>query len=320
MKVPSAVGPCLVALTLALLARDTDAHACSCVAREPSAYLASADAVFVGVAEAQGDTVTMRVLHVLKGHPGKRVVVSRGSDAASGCTAVYRSGEVALVFVRAGKVVVCDGNYTLTYALGLPGIAQIFRTPKPSVPAIATLQRALEATITPYLGGRTDVVVRSDMALGATFAVGATRFTVGAPREPGLRPDDVRITDWVRAGGATFVSGELASEGVRFAVLLGGDRASDLPDDMMVYGRVVIETNVAGPYACAVDADCTATCAAGAVNAAWLARERDHLSDCHDGCTSKKSDAPRCVAGVCTAYFRGAVSDECTRRPIPWRR
>lgn len=315
MRVSVIALSCLVVLGIVAGLRGGEARACSCLARAPVAYFKAADAVFIGVADVKGDAVTLQVLHVLKGEPGPRVVLSDAGHAPSGCAAGYRTGEVAIVFLRAGQASVCDGNYAMDYTLGMPGLADLFRVSKPELPTVATLRRALEVTLTPYLGGRADIAVRTDLHGGQAFTIGATRFVTRGTREPGVRPDDVHITDWVSAAGATFVAGELPSEGVRFAVLLGGETGQG----PLVYGQRLVETKVATPYACAVDADCTQTCAAGAVNAAWLAETRERLTDCHDGCTSKGTDPPRCQGGICTAYFRGAVSQACTRRPVPWR-
>ncbi|MFO0749052.1 MAG: hypothetical protein U1F43_25820 [Myxococcota bacterium] len=279
----------LAAALLPSLLASAPARACSCAGRPPLDYFAAADAVFVGVAPPTPAVAQrMQVLHVLKGRPGKSVALAAGRAADDGCAAAYQAGEVALVFVKAGRVSVCDGNYALSVMLADPGLEQVFAAApgKPEPASDAALAQAFEATLTPYRHGR-------------------------------ARWDGVVVDTAQRRGTLTFIAGRYPAEGVRFAVLVGDGPSGDA----LVYGQSVVERSAPEPYRCERDDECTPTCAAGAVNAAWLAGAREELTpDCEDGCTSKGSGPARCVDHTCTAFFGGAPSAECTRRPIPWRR
>ncbi|MGM0575774.1 MAG: hypothetical protein ACQEXJ_08610 [Myxococcota bacterium] len=70
-------------------------------------------------------------------------------------------------------------------------------------------------------------------------------------------------------------------------------------------------------FRCDVDANCVNTCRYGAVSRRWASRLWD---DCEDGCAGPEVAEPRCVEGVCTAFFEdgedGAKIDDCTRKPV----
>lgn len=79
-------------------------------------------------------------------------------------------------------------------------------------------------------------------------------------------------------------------------------------------------TNVVpSQYDCASDADCTLSCAYGAVNRRWYqanqATVRAH--ECDDGCASAGYHTS-CVEGTCMAYDQADRLDEaCSRRVVP---
>ncbi|MEZ4449841.1 MAG: hypothetical protein R3B09_10220 [Nannocystaceae bacterium] len=65
-------------------------------------------------------------------------------------------------------------------------------------------------------------------------------------------------------------------------------------------------------YTCSADHECVASCSQGAVNRAWYERMFPGGEACEDGCTSKGSEAPRCMAGTCVAYHDGDTDPWCT--------
>lgn len=78
----------------------------------------------------------------------------------------------------------------------------------------------------------------------------------------------------------------------------------------------------AGQWACATDADCMSSCAAGAVNKQWYASA--HVQECEDGCDNQITAAPRCISGSCVAFQDdprdpskpATRNDYCTHKPI----
>jgi hypothetical protein len=72
----------------------------------------------------------------------------------------------------------------------------------------------------------------------------------------------------------------------------------------------------ADQWTCAKDADCTQTCALGAVSRAWLERNRD-ADPCDDGC-GWKSGMQACRDGECvTLTAEGDIDEACTKKPVP---
>jgi hypothetical protein len=70
-----------------------------------------------------------------------------------------------------------------------------------------------------------------------------------------------------------------------------------------------------GQVDCVVDADCTTSCAHGAVSKAWYLGDRVSHDGCEDGCASKGMSA-RCLNAKCTEFdARGRLVPECTQRP-----
>ncbi|NUO48385.1 MAG: hypothetical protein HOV80_05965 [Polyangiaceae bacterium] len=71
-------------------------------------------------------------------------------------------------------------------------------------------------------------------------------------------------------------------------------------------------------WACSVDADCTNSCALGAVSSAWYAAAK--VDECEDGCANVLAEPPRCIDGGCVAFSQppegGAAkkNDWCTRK------
>jgi hypothetical protein len=69
-----------------------------------------------------------------------------------------------------------------------------------------------------------------------------------------------------------------------------------------------------GMFTCQQNRDCVSSCRHGAVNREWYAASYPGGETCEDGCTSKGFEAPRCVAGTCTAFREGAPDPGCTRK------
>lgn len=71
-----------------------------------------------------------------------------------------------------------------------------------------------------------------------------------------------------------------------------------------------------GQWACEKRADCTQTCALGAVSLAWLKAHRD-ADTCDDGCGWKSTEVD-CREGKCvTTNPDGSVNDACSFKPYP---
>lgn len=74
---------------------------------------------------------------------------------------------------------------------------------------------------------------------------------------------------------------------------------------------------VPGAYACSEDADCTTTCAQGAINKTWHEKNNKSLATCKDGCSRQGTRPARCIAGACTRIGRDNKPDlSCTRKLI----
>jgi hypothetical protein len=71
-----------------------------------------------------------------------------------------------------------------------------------------------------------------------------------------------------------------------------------------------------GAFGCKVAADCVNSCRHGAVSRTWYRTHYPGGERCKDGCTSKGTEAPRCVAQSCVAYYKGKPSATCTRRQV----
>lgn len=72
-------------------------------------------------------------------------------------------------------------------------------------------------------------------------------------------------------------------------------------------------------WACTKDAECSQTCALGAVSKAWLADHRD-LDTCDDGC-GWRSGSIACRDGECvTLTDDGDIDENCTKRTTPMYR
>jgi hypothetical protein len=72
-------------------------------------------------------------------------------------------------------------------------------------------------------------------------------------------------------------------------------------------------------FKCATDPECMNSCAYGAVNTAWYARQTN-LRECQDGCANQIAAPPRCERGTCVAYQvdpsdRNRITrrDDCTQ-------
>jgi hypothetical protein len=68
------------------------------------------------------------------------------------------------------------------------------------------------------------------------------------------------------------------------------------------------------PYRCSADADCTMSCAFGALNARWYNAHQRRLAECKDGCAEVA--APRCVKGLCAAFEGNKLDPGCTRKKV----
>ncbi len=66
-------------------------------------------------------------------------------------------------------------------------------------------------------------------------------------------------------------------------------------------------------WTCTKDADCTQTCALGAVNLEWLRAHKD-ADACEDGCSWKGTQVGCRDGGCVTLTKDGDIDRECTRR------
>lgn len=66
-------------------------------------------------------------------------------------------------------------------------------------------------------------------------------------------------------------------------------------------------------WTCTKDADCTQTCALGAVNLEWL-RAHEDADACEDGCSWKGTQVACRDGGCVTLTKDGDIDRECTRR------
>ena len=120
----------LLSLSLLAAADFTSApvaHA-SCVKRTAAQYVKDADLVFIGRAgplkiRGKESTQGIRVLHRIKGKPGKVFTRVRPAGMPIPNDRVYAEGEVALFFVRKGNIDLCAGNFQL--AAQMPFIGEV---------------------------------------------------------------------------------------------------------------------------------------------------------------------------------------------------
>ena len=76
--------------------------------------------------------------------------------------------------------------------------------------------------------------------------------------------------------------------------------------------------DVEGAYRCKQDADCTITCAQGAVNRTWYETNERRLTHCKDGCVGWGKTRATCVDATCVAMHDGKRDEGCTRKTIRW--
>lgn len=105
--------------TLTGVARANNSD-CTCVDWPAERRMTEADQVFLGrfVERAtEGDKEALRfdVVHALKGVVGAKHVVRRGFDLE--CDRSFKKGELALVFVKGGRMPICAGNVDLDHVL-----------------------------------------------------------------------------------------------------------------------------------------------------------------------------------------------------------
>ena len=84
--------------------------------------------------------------------------------------------------------------------------------------------------------------------------------------------------------------------------------------------RKVISRKVRGreAHSCDSDSDCMTTCAQGAINKDWYAKNKKGLGTCKDGCTRKGTKPARCMAGICTRIGRNGKPDPSCTKKLLW--
>lgn len=175
MRVAALVAGSMAVFGLTYALAPSSAAACSCIAREPSQYVAEASIAFVGRAvdvqqTERTATTRLEVLHAIKGSPGREHVIRRPGSMASSCDRTFERGEVALVLVAAdGDVSICAGNYAIE--MQLPRLMEYLALgPDARTPAPPEAVAAAVAAI-PGPGART---VLDRQSAGRSVTVGTT--------------------------------------------------------------------------------------------------------------------------------------------------
>lgn len=215
----------------ATLAAPLASEACSCIHRSASDYLKSADLVFLARAGKEtGDAKTvaqpLTVLQALKGEPGPVYIYGRSNGAMTSCATLFKEGAVALVFVKAGEITTCSGNYALSVQMEWMKELAVASGLK-GEPTLDVVKSALVSALTPYLHKRKRVVVGFGELAGQSGRLNPNVEIIFKEAPP---KEGVRITESASAGRMHLLKGRYYIEGVGFLMLM--------VDDEVVYKRV----------------------------------------------------------------------------------
>jgi hypothetical protein len=200
--------------------------ACSCARPVDGArgYFRGADAVLLAYVQAtvkQGGK-SWRPLQVVWALKGKAKAGStvRIDGALHPCSAIYKTGQFALVFVRKGRTHLCAGNYALSVMRrDLPALlraAAAYHGKKVRVPA-ALLKAGLERALKGYLHGRRSIPLSTKaLKRKRTIRIGKSSLRVTRQRPK----HGIILRHALQVGPIALVQGSYPAEGVTFTLLL----------------------------------------------------------------------------------------------------
>jgi hypothetical protein len=197
----------------------------SCAQHTAKQYVDEAELVFLGRAgplkiKGKRSYQPMRVLHVLKGKPGKVFVRVRMAGVQMPNDRLYKVGEVALIFANKGEVDLCSGNFPLGGQMERMAAYLKLGRGKAGTPDAAAVQRVVKELLLPYLHDRKQIPITFGKLAGKRFVQGkSSLFFVKARRK-----DAIEITQAVRRGRVQLIEGVYHLEGFVFrALLLSGE-------------------------------------------------------------------------------------------------
>ena len=206
----------LIALSLGAV---RNAEACSCVGAPPESYFDSADTVILvravtGPSEKSG-VQRFDVLATLKGDVTGTYEMKR---VPSPCDTYHEKDAVAFLFLNKGSAGLCSGNFGMT--VQLPWAPKLFKKAlgkkKPGPTALGAVAAALRAGLKGYTHGRSTIGVGYAPLAGKSFTMGKSRLSF---KKTATR-DSVTLSTVASHGGATFVEGAYATEGLVFTLLV----------------------------------------------------------------------------------------------------
>lgn len=222
------------------------AEACSCVRPIGGAktYFRNADAVVLAVPQkvtqkAGAPWRRLEVVWALKGKVGAGSTL--GIDGRQGpCSATFKVGQLALVYVRKGRALLCAGNYALSVTikdmpvlLRAAGAHQGKKVHAPGALLTVGLRRALKG----HLHGRRSIPL-SSQTLKPKGKLRIGKSTLFVTRH--VPKHGVILRHALQVGPIAFVQGSYPREGVVFTLLLQTPKKSSKKvRGKLLYERIV---------------------------------------------------------------------------------